>query len=535
MKGSVAAAEEEMRKLRSRATELLLTEEWNEYINLYSRFISNCRFPQICFNDDNDNDPDGPAKLRRALCCALSKRAAVRCRLRDYSAALIDCELALQLDPAHQKTLICKGNILLDLHCYSHASDYLSRAMALQANDNNAYLSNLLARAQKLEAQSRTGAIDLSDWILDGFDGKCPELAEFIGPVEIRPSAAGGGRGLFTTKSIEAGMPLVITEAVVIGRGILPEASADGGRVYGDVSGRMVLWKDVVGKIFDAAKKCSRTRFLLYTLATGDNESGIEIPQVEIFRSDSAINWESKEEKLDVGRILKVLDLNCLAEESVSAKVMGKKKALTCGVGLWFLPSFVNHSCCPNARRLHVGGRLVLHASRDIDAGEEITVAYYDVLRPLSERRESSKRWGFLCSCERCRFEEAREMELVDFLEIEDMVRRCGLKGKEKGFLRASFWSTYSYVYDSERLKKWGGRIPAEISMAESIFDAVGGDERVMKIVLRRLMKNGRGFGHGVLPVEMEKVTRLARMVYGKVMKRQAMKTFFELELAETC
>ncbi|KAK7391759.1 hypothetical protein VNO78_20180 [Psophocarpus tetragonolobus] len=65
------------------------------------------------------------------------------------------------------------------------------------------------------------------------------------------------------------------------------------------------------------------------------------------------------EVEVDVGmvKLVGILDVNSLTEDAVSAN--------DCyGVGLSLLPSFINHSCCPNARRLHVGDYLVVHALR---------------------------------------------------------------------------------------------------------------------------------------------------------------------------
>ncbi|PKU75197.1 peptidyl-prolyl isomerase D [Dendrobium catenatum] len=117
-----------MLKLISSATELLLKEDWNEYINLYSR----CHFPQTSPNDDDDNSTN----LRRTLCSALSNRAEAYSKLRDLSAALIDCDHALKLNPFHLKSLVCKGNVLLDLHCYSQAFECFHRAKALVSTDS---------------------------------------------------------------------------------------------------------------------------------------------------------------------------------------------------------------------------------------------------------------------------------------------------------------------------------------------------------------------------------------------------------------
>ncbi|XP_008778342.2 methyltransferase FGSG_00040 [Phoenix dactylifera] len=526
--------EEEMHLLRSRATELSLREDWKEYINLYTHLISLC---------DHQHSPSSDAKLHKTLCLALSNRAEARSRLRDLSGALEDCDRVLEIDPTHLKAIICKGKILLDLDLYTQASGCFQQAFVNQGTGNAEALRRLLGRCRRLEAQSRTGALDISDWLLNGFGGNPPELAEYVGPVEVRRSA-NGGRGLFATKSVEAGTPLVITKAIVLGRGILPETAGGPGE-----NARMVMWKDFVDKILDATEKCSRTLYLIYTLSAGDEEGGPGIPVMGLFSPGAAKeSFILENREPDVDRILKVLDVNCLTEEAFSAKVLGKNSGY-CGVGLWILPSFVNHSCSPNARRLHIGDRVVVHASRDVKAGEEITFAYFDVFSPLSKRREMSKRWKFHCHCERCRFEEKvlsaqelREMEMV--LEsgsdmggvssrLEEGMRRWMVKGREKGFLRASFWTAYYGVYESEKLmRKWGRQIPAEAVVAESVSEAVGGDERVLKVLLGRLKKKGGIGGSAVGGLEMDKAMRLGRGTYGKVAKKQGMRALFELALA---
>ncbi|KAF6136493.1 hypothetical protein GIB67_035052 [Kingdonia uniflora] len=64
------------------------------------------------------------------------------------------------------------------------------------------------------------------------------------------------------------------------------------------------------------------------------------------------------------------------------------------------------------------------------------------------------------------------------------------MKGKEKGYLRASYWTAFLKVYKLEKsVKKWGRRIPTGKAIGESIAEAVGGDERVLKVVVQRLKK----------------------------------------------
>ncbi|GMN41891.1 hypothetical protein TIFTF001_011115 [Ficus carica] len=528
----MAEPEELLQELRSKATELLLREDYKESITAYSQFITLCQ-DQIKKTHENP-DTDHVPKLQKSLCLALSNRAEARSRLREIGEALKDCDEALRIETAHFKTLLCKGKILMNLNKYSMALDCFKTAqLDPQASDGSSKsLNGHLEKCKKMEFLSRTGAFDLSDWVVNGFRGKPPELAEYIGPVQIRKSDI-GGRGLFATKNIDAGTLLFVTKAIAIERSIL------GGEGLGD-NAQLVMWKKFIDEVTNSASKCPRTNNLLTTLSSGDGEFDIEIPDMSLFRPETDDSCRISVEKLDKNRILSILDVNSLVEDAVSAKVLGKNSDYY-GIGLWVLASFINHSCVPNARRLHVGDHVLVHASRDVKAGEEITFAYFDVLSPLGKRRELSRSWGFDCCCKRCRFEEGlhsrqevREIEVslergmdsgAVVFRLEEGMRGWMVRGKEKGYLRASFWAAFSEAYGSEKLvKRWSRRIPLADTIVDSVVEAVGSDERVLKISMGRLKKID---GCGVL--EMERAQKLGRGLFGKAMKKQAMKILLDL------
>jgi hypothetical protein len=263
-------------------------------------------------------------------------------------------------------------------------------------------------------------------------------------------------------KNVEAGATLVIAKAVAIGRGVIPDAA--------DSDEKMFVWKDFVGKVLEAAEKCPKTAALIYTLSTGEErQDELVVPDMAIFRNEiegdslsdgtSAAREMGTQEAVHVDRILKVLDVNCLTEDAPAADVLGNNGVVNCGVGLWVLPSFINHSCHPNARRTHIGDHAIVHASRDIKAGEEITFPYFDVLVLVSKRREASRAWGFECKCDRCRFEAEDSILRQEILKsendlasggdigavvvhLEEKMRKSMAKERQKAFLRASFWSS---------------------------------------------------------------------------------------------
>lgn len=79
----------------------------------------------------------------------------------------------------------------------------------------------------------------------------------------------------------------------------------------------------------------------------------------------------------------------------------------------------LNHSCAPNA---HVcfyppppgsskRGRMVVHALKSLDPGEEILISYFSILLPRKDRQDKSIKWGFACICTACDSEMSSRQE----------------------------------------------------------------------------------------------------------------------------
>lgn len=76
------------------------------------------------------------------------------------------------------------------------------------------------------------------------------------------------------------------------------------------------------------------------------------------------------------------------------------------GSGLWVQAAYINHSCMPNSMHTFYGDLLVLRATRNISAGEEITFAYTPLSYDVDERQgRFQQTWGFVCSCHLCSLE----------------------------------------------------------------------------------------------------------------------------------
>ena len=74
------------------------------------------------------------------------------------------------------------------------------------------------------------------------------------------------------------------------------------------------------------------------------------------------------------------------------------------GVGLYCRLSLLNHSCLPNAHYAASRcGLMTVRTTRELRAGEELTLHYCDLYDTREERgKQLQREKGFTCSCDRC-------------------------------------------------------------------------------------------------------------------------------------
>ena len=69
--------------------------------------------------------------------------------------------------------------------------------------------------------------------------------------------------------------------------------------------------------------------------------------------------------------------------------------------GIWYMTSFINHSCLPNAYYYGIGPYIIIKTIKDINQGEEISISYVEP-KPFDERTYSLNKWNFNCICDLC-------------------------------------------------------------------------------------------------------------------------------------
>ncbi|KAI1360291.1 hypothetical protein F5Y08DRAFT_52590 [Xylaria arbuscula] len=168
----------------------------------------------------------------------------------------------------------------------------------------------------------------------------------------------GKGRGLVATKTIKTGRKLIArTPALVVNSEAIKKLHRD------DLDG-------LLSRAVDSLPSVHRDEIL------------------QLSTHDSARTHEEK-----VGKIFRTNSFSTGYHD-------GKSNFRS----LFTTVSRINHSCCPNCAYYFDSDTFSQHvvAVRDIQPGEELSIAYIDPILPKSERTKRLKSWGFECSCERC-------------------------------------------------------------------------------------------------------------------------------------
>ncbi|XP_073389149.1 methyltransferase FGSG_00040 [Physcomitrium patens] len=404
--------------LRAEGNRYFAKEDWVGAIDLYSQCISK----SMESVRPSSKSPNSKARKKKmavynggatkqneldseTVTLAYSNRAAAWMKLRHFEKALNDSEEALKVDHTHLKSMYRKGRALHGLQQYGKACETFQDALVLYPLDKD--IKNALQRSKTCDLQSRLGLFEISKCILGSCDGGVTEFSDYVGPVEIKWSENLGMRGLFVTKDVDVGDLLLVSNAISAVRidGTNPK------RVEGS-SGRSnaILRDELAFKLYNLIPKSPKWQHQLSFLTDSGDKKDDRCPPMDLFKPNQTWNSFSKHE-VSPSRIEGIVFQNALDESGSCARGLHNNRLPGENnrqfLGLWALPSFINHSCCPNAVRLHLGDTLFLHASRPLECGDEVTISYVNPLVPLRMRREllEQDKWDFICKCSRCELE----------------------------------------------------------------------------------------------------------------------------------
>ncbi|GLJ51310.1 hypothetical protein SUGI_1091150 [Cryptomeria japonica] len=189
--------------------------------------------------------------------------------------------------------------------------------------------------------------------------------------------------------------------------------------------------------------------------------------------------------------------------------------------GFWGLPSFINHSCFPNAKRMVVGKAMFIIAVRRIAADEEITVPYTRSLYPLVERERGLTPLGFHCVCKRCVLERSlgpsfRKLSHTINNYLQSLTKPTNISSRNlqsmegfalqlenieaqdevKQLIRASFYCLYKFVFSVAKVytdfRVLSQSLPTIMEVAEALRHAEPGCDASLKM-FQMLLEEAHG------------------------------------------
>jgi hypothetical protein len=189
---------------------------------------------------------------------------------------------------------------------------------------------------------------------------------------EIR-AISGKGYGCFALKSIKRGTRILADDPLLV----VPVAE--------------YMQKDIQ-KAFD--KLSPEEKNLYFTLHSGHGQDPKNWPSRI---HESVLEWERKriqeQHNARVSKeatLISIFQINCMELEN--------------GAGIFPHAARFNHSCNPNACFTWNSaiGKETIHTMADIEAGDEITISYCDMIHDKTLRAWELRHYGFVCDCRAC-------------------------------------------------------------------------------------------------------------------------------------
>ena len=215
---------------------------------------------------------------------------------------------------------------------YADAIFVLRQLVSREPEDQAA--QHALAECQMLQEQAFMGKYDMPALLFGRLATSFRRCADYVGPISVAYLGEGAGRGVVTTKAVKAGellcvssplaaAPLATGAEMALVQGLMGAAS----RNPQDLALALALPSDPEGKETTVPDMMAFRRHL----SKGDQDLP-ELPSQEVFARHAA----------NVVKTSAIRSAN--------------------SVGVYPLPSFINHSCAPNACKLLVGHTMFIHA-----------------------------------------------------------------------------------------------------------------------------------------------------------------------------
>ncbi|CCG83579.1 Predicted protein [Taphrina deformans PYCC 5710] len=361
----------------------------------------------------------------------LSNRAAARLEQGRFDGCISDCQAILKLDPYNFKAIYRRAKAYLSL----------SRNITFTAVELTDLIDHIEKHPEDCTEAVQSLLDDLNKAILQygqyNFAAMYKTIADtdFIHATSFEHNdlvvvdLESRGQGVVSTNHIKAGTLLVVSPAEALIYHNDPQAlesiRIDTVKSRCDVGESNELVALLTGVLDQNPSK----RELLYKLYAGSEyKRGLAANDhtIDAFRMYGVQLYNSFD--LDGCEI----QLSCLP----STKSNRQQRS---GTGVWYYPSYFNHSCLNNCSRTFIGNLLIIKASRDIGAGEELTLGYVNKLHDFYDRKDCFYDFGFDCDCHLCKINADELRDFPEECENREVAiehyKSYAAKAMSKGFL----------------------------------------------------------------------------------------------------
>ena len=387
-----------------------------------------------------------------------SNRGLCYLKIGELEYALTDFKRATQLDP---ESFNCQYLVALTWSKIGNHNLSLDLLRKIKPKNNtDIYELEKIIKEEEKFTENIKGKFDFIAMRRD--ETKQNKIGEFIGPIQILPSPK-HGRGLFTTRRVKKGENLCVVKAIELLDTNLSNCGCDNCRKK--TIKNAPLKESLFAKVVECARKSKLTTARLVSLC----DTSIKKVNIGLYSScghEFAKNFDTSLYPVDKLQTLvednlyleldhfdpagvfhspNVFPSNSLFPKDISLESFSLEaftsrfqlsKPLSPMVpffsGVWLLPSFINHSCMPNAYKIFIRDVCIVRAITDIPEGEEVFASYcrLSLFTSTPVRHEFL---GFKCECNYCEFEKKSHVmkinseifSMYQYLQTFDNIPHC--------------------------------------------------------------------------------------------------------------
>lgn len=344
-------------------------------------------------------------------------RAQVHLNLGQYELALDDAiaSIAVGDGRSHQnkilnvKSYFRAGRAQYELANFTLAKQYFDQAMGIDPTDE-AVLADL-ARTQQRILEQQKGDFDFAAMAKSAtLSHRKLDHATFTNNTTVAP-AGKRGRGLFATDFIKRGSLVLVEKAFCV---VFEEEVGKDCSLLLNVNTDRAEFGTHAERLYNTTDKIRRnphhaSKFL--ELYDGGSFKGKKLSRV-----DGAVI-------VDAFQVQAIAEMNGFGCPKVRSSLGEKEKDVNQSTGIWVQASYMNHSCLHNTICAFIGDMMIVRATDDINAGEEIFASYKPAEMPYPKRKEKLAQWGFQCDCRLCQLE--RQLPASVFTNREQLVQEA--------------------------------------------------------------------------------------------------------------